>query len=144
MAIQFIEHTADVAAQVSGATETELLEEAARALLEVYIDAKESRRVEEVEAHPIEVEADDGETLLIGLLSELVFLFDSRHFLCGRLEIEEAALGPPARLKATARGEPLDAERHVFLTEVKAATYCGARVGDMGEDGWEAQCVVDL
>jgi SHS2 domain-containing protein len=121
--VEFLEHTADVAVRVTGASERELLEEAARALLEVLIDAEESQKVEEEEAHLVEVEAEDGESLLIRLLGELIFLFDSRQFLCGRLEIEDVTFGPPTRLKATARGEALDPARHVFLTEVKAATY---------------------
>ena len=46
-------------------------------------------------------------------------------------------------MKATARGEPIDPERHELDMEVKAITYHGLKVERDG-DGWLAEVIVDL
>ena len=46
-------------------------------------------------------------------------------------------------LKATARGEEVDHDRHELDMEVKAITYHGLKVEREG-DGWLAEVIVDL
>jgi SHS2 domain-containing protein len=46
-------------------------------------------------------------------------------------------------LSATARGEPLDAARHVLAHEVKAITYHGLKLERCGEQ-WLAEVIVDI
>ena len=50
----------------------------------------------------------------------------------------------PGGLKATAWGEPIDAEKHQPAVEVKAATFADLKVARDGAGMWMAQCVVDV
>ena len=49
----------------------------------------------------------------------------------------------PGGLAATARGEPIDPQRHHLDVEVKAITYHGLKVQQEG-DGWLAEVIVDV
>lgn len=132
MTIEFLEHTGDAAARITAADGAELLSEAARALLSVTIDAERSEPVLESEVLPLDLEAADGESLLVAFLGELIFLFDTRRFLCASARLEEVTLGAPARARGVIRGERFDELRHVFLTEVKAATYHALEIRETG------------
>jgi SHS2 domain-containing protein len=127
MAYRFLDHTGDTAIEIVAASDAELLRDAARALASVIVDTARAapRPLEDVR---IELEAEDGESLLVDFLNELIFLFDSRGFLPWDLDAEELDLGAPARLRAAVRGEPYDAARHAFQTEVKAATFHGVKL----------------
>jgi SHS2 domain-containing protein len=46
-------------------------------------------------------------------------------------------------LKAKARGEPLDRERHELSHEVKAITYHQLEVKQT-DQGWQARVIVDI
>ncbi len=122
MTYRLVDHTGDTAVELSAPTAGELVREAARGFCSIVVDttAAAPRPVEGVD---LELEAEDGESLLVDFLNELIFLFDSRRLLPWDVEISEVSLDRPARLRATVRGETFDASRHVFQTEVKAATF---------------------
>jgi SHS2 domain-containing protein len=143
MSFRFLDHTGDTAVEISAASEGELLREAARALREVYIDPQRSRDSGVVELVPLAFEAEDIESLLIDVLNELIFLFDSRRLLPRDLEIEILELGPPLFLRARLAAEPFDPACHAFLTEVKAATFHAMRV-ERTEAGVSTTVVFDL
>jgi SHS2 domain-containing protein len=57
----------------------------------------------------------------------------------GSFEVEVGSAG----LRATARAQPLDPDRHGLLREVKAITYHGLKVEQDGEQ-WLAEVIVDI
>lgn len=120
---EFIEHTGDTGVRLEAESEAEFVVESVRALLDLYLDRETGASVAECVREPIELAAEDGESLLIDFLNELIFRFDARGFLCGRVEVESVNLGRPATLRATLVGEPFDPARHASRTEVKAATF---------------------
>jgi SHS2 domain-containing protein len=143
MPYRFLDHTADVAVEVWGADEGELFREAGRALTAIYVDAEGGAAVERSVERDLRLEADDGESLLIGFLNELIYLFDTEKFLCASASVAEVTTGSPARLRARLAGETFDPRRHLFLTEVKAATFHGVEIRER-EDGVCATVVFDL
>jgi SHS2 domain-containing protein len=139
---EFLDHTGDTAVQLSAADERQLFREAARALTAIIVDTEQGS-VEERESRPLELDAEDGESLLVDFLNELIFLFDRDGFLCAGVAVEDVVLEAPARLKAVLRGERYDSGRHRFLTEVKAATFHGVGL-ERGPAGLRTMLVFDL
>ena len=122
MPFRFLDHTGDTAIGLTAESDEELFRDAARALSSIIIDT-ERAPPETRQKIDLELEAEDDESLLIDFLNELIFLFDSKRFLPGDLDVERLEVGAPARIRATVWGETFDPDRHVFLTEVKAATF---------------------
>lgn len=143
MGIQFLDHTADTAVRITASTPAGLLSEAARGLLAIILGEEGVSGVRLDLRRTLELEAPDGEALIVDLLSELIFLFDTEGLLVRELAVQEATFGPPARLVAALRGELLDPARHRARTEVKAATHHGIHI-ERTDAGLTVDVVFDL
>ncbi len=131
-----IEHTADVGIVARGSSPEELFENAAAGMMHFLIDphagvAREHREVV--------VEADDLEGLLVAWLNELLVLLNADGFLPVRWTVRELT---ERRLRADVAGEPVDANRHKFRLDVKAATYHQLQIRKNSE--WQAQVIFDV
>ncbi len=131
-----IDHTADVGIVARGTSLEELFEHAAAGLMHFLIDphagvAREHREVI--------VEADDLEGLLVAWLNELLVLLNADGFLPVRWTVLELT---DRRLRADVAGEPVDANRHKFRLDVKAATYHQLQIRKNSE--WQAQVIFDV
>ena len=134
---ELFEHTADLGLRVRTAEPDTLFAEAGLALFSVIAgDLGEVRLAGE---RRFSIEGDDREYLFFDWLSELLYAFDTEHWLFVELEVE---LGP-GRLEAVARGEPLDLERHHVEHEVKAITYHLLKV-EQDQTGWLAEVILDI
>lgn len=130
-------HTADLGLRVRAATLEELFSDAARglfAIIVVNLDEVQSRHVV-----TYDVEGEDKDYLLFDWLSELLYTFDSQHLLLSEFEVQLDDRG----LKATARGEHVDRDRHQLDHEVKAITYHDLKV-EQQDGGWLAEVIVDI
>jgi SHS2 domain-containing protein len=131
------DHTADLGLRVRAADLDTLFAEAAEALFSVLVEdvstVAESRTLE------IDITGDDREFLLFDWLKTLLYHFDAEHLLFRSFEVHVR----PDGLHATARGEPLDRDRHELGHEVKAITYHGLLVEET-TDGWLAEVIVDI
>jgi SHS2 domain-containing protein len=130
-------HTADIAYRIFGDSLAEIYVNAAHALVATMTD----RRLLRIrETRDIEVEAPDREALLVNWLNYLLYLYDVDGF-WGRdfdiLELDDNSL------KARARGEKYDPERHAGKTAVKAATYHYLEITPR-DHGWQATVIFDL
>lgn len=143
MSFEFLDHTADTAVRIRAPDESGLFREAARALTAIILDQAASGPVLDGESVPVRLEAEDGESLMVDFLNELIFLFDTRRFLAADLVTARVSLGPPARLEAVVKGETFDPARHAARTEVKAATFHEIEVRRT-EGGLEVDVVFDL
>src|SRR5436189_1428342 len=76
--------------------------------------------------------------LLFDLLLELIFLKDAERLLLRIREVEVAEKNENHVVKATAEGEPVDAERHHQRADVKAVTLHDFSV-ERTEGGWKAR-----
>lgn len=142
MSYRFLDHTADVAVELTAPTLGALY---AAALAAFTDTVTERARVEPAEARSFTVEAADAETLLVDWLGELVYAFevDARLFHDAEVAIEETAAGR-LRLTARARGERYDPARHPIKVLVKAVTYHGLEVQQTHDGGWRARVIFDI
>lgn len=131
------EHTADLGLRVRAADRDTLFVEAAQCLFSAIVEdlatVRPLRRIE------INIQGDDREFLLFDWLRELLYHFDAEHLLLGKFEVHVRDNG----LTGSAWGEPLDLTRHNLEHEVKAITYHGLRVEQIGAQ-WEAEVIVDI
>jgi SHS2 domain-containing protein len=131
------EHTADLGLRVRAATLENLLEEAGRGLFSMMVTNLDDVRCLQERTYRIEGTAADY--LMFDWLNELLYTFESERLLLAEFEVALDADG----LRATARGEPMDLDRHRMEHEVKAITYHGLRVEEVA-DGWLAELIVDI
>lgn len=130
-------HTADVGFKLWGSTLADIFIQGASALTGLMTDR---RRLRARQSIAVAIEAADREMLLVEWLNHLLYLYDAQNFLARSIEIQELS---PTRLRARLRGEPLDPQRHVLKTGVKAATYHQLAITPTAA-GWEARIIFDL
>lgn len=140
MAHRFLDHSADVALELTAPSQVELFIEAMRGLTDTMTSLE---RVAALVGARVDIEAPDLECLLVDWLNELIYQFESRGLLfsAGAIEIESMAVG--WRLVGRVEGEPFDAGRHGLKTLVKSATFHQLRL-DGDRNGWSARVVLDL
>jgi SHS2 domain-containing protein len=131
------EHTADLGLRVRAADLDTLFAEAGVALFSALVD--DLATVAAKERQEIRLQGDDRAFLLFDWLNELLFRFETKHWLFSRFEVRVTESG----LEGSAWGEPLDRSRHELAHEVKAITYHGLRVEKEGA-GWIAEVIVDI
>jgi len=112
-----LEHTADIGIEARGQTLKEAFENAALGMMSLIYDLE---TVEKKEQRTISIEARDVESLLVGWLSELLYLFDGEEFVPCSFEIESLHL---KGLAGKVWGEALDENKHKMKIYVKAVTY---------------------
>jgi SHS2 domain-containing protein len=134
---EVFDHTADLGLRIQAADANSLFAEAGRALLSVIVSNPEA--VECRDTVKFHVAGRDLEYLLVDWLDELLFLFESKHFLGCDFETVVDDTG----LSATLRGQVYDGERHLLAHEVKAVTYHGLAV-EQSPDGWRAEVILDI
>ena len=106
-----------------GRTKQEAFEQAALALTAIITDLKTIEVKEQIE-FVCEAQIED-ELLLVEWLNALLYEMATRQMLFGRFEW-------------VGRG------RIMNFIEVKAATYCDLKVKCDENQGWSAQCIVDV
>ena len=131
------EHTADLGLRIKAAELPTLFADAARGLTSVIV--ADLDQVQPAQAIRLRVEGAALDELLFDWLSEVLYTFESQRLLLSQFDVQLSASG----LQATARGEPLDLNRHVLEHEIKAVTYHGLKV-EQTPDGWLAEVIVDI
>jgi protein archease len=140
MGYTFIDHTADVAADLTGRTLEELFASAAQALTDTVTDRAE---VHPVITQSVTVEAATPEDLLVDWLNELVYRFEVQNVLVSDAIVTIEESGGRWRLGATVAGEIFDPGRHPSRVQVKSATYHNLAVTGQAGD-WRARIVFDI
>jgi SHS2 domain-containing protein len=131
------DHTADLGLRIRAPDLATLLVEAARALFSVIVEDLDA--VQPKERVDIQLTGDDRAYLLFDWLNELLYRFDTKHWVFGKFEVKINNND----FKGSAWGEPLDRSRHVLSHEVKAITYHELKV-EQTPDGWLAEVIVDI
>lgn len=112
-----IEHTADVGILAYGADLKQAFANAAYAMFSLLVDLGD---VDELVKRKVEVQAEDMEVLLVACLNELLYMFEVERLLFKRFEVDDLSEGS---ITLRCWGEPIDTDRHSFMTGIKAATY---------------------
>lgn len=130
-------HTADLGIRVRAATLEALLADAARGLTAVI--ASDPAQIEPVVEERFTVAGGDPTWLLLDWVAEVLAAFEVRRMLYRDFDVVVDEHG----LRASARGEAYDPQRHALAHEVKAVTQHDLDVCH-GADGWEARFIVDI
>jgi SHS2 domain-containing protein len=133
--------TADIAFEATGCDLAELFRAAADATTKVMIDNIEA--IQPRQTRQIELSNDKLDMLLFDLLQELIFLKDAERLLLRIREVQIDERDEIYVVKATAEGEPVDAERHHQRADVKAVTLHDFSV-ERTEGGWKARVLLDI
>jgi SHS2 domain-containing protein len=136
---RILPHTADGKFQAFGRTLEEAFGNAALAMASLMWDwEKIGPRIH----HFVHVAAFDREQLLVKFLSEVIYLFETKRFLLGR--VEGLRIRPEfssINLEALLEGEVLS-DAHELHGDVKAVTYHDLKIEEC--DGFTLQVVVDM
>ncbi|REK15502.1 MAG: archease [Planctomycetota bacterium] len=136
MPYETFEHTADLGLRVWADDIATVFVDAARGLFSMIVELDSVQPRESIE---LAIEGEVSDLLLFDWLNELLYHYEVQHLLLCRFEVTIGEQG----LKATAGGEPIDAERHVLDHEVKAITYHGLKLERQGAR-WLAEVIVDI
>lgn len=131
---RLLDHTADVEVELWAPDEPALLEEGARALVELLTEGAEVRGAAE---RTVELPALDPEDRLVRWLSEVLYWATAEGFLVAGATLEL----PGTALRGTVRGQANAADR--LRTEIKAVTYHDLRL-ERGPHGVRARVVFDV
>lgn len=135
------EATADVAFEAWGASLEEVFEASAEATLNVMIDNVDS--VTPRESVPIELADEALDLLLFDFLQRLIYFKDAKRLLLRVNELRVQQDQGVWTLRAEARGEPLDPQRHRQIVDVKAVTLHGFRLEE-ADGQWRAHVLLDI
>ena len=132
-----IDHTADLAVEVTGTTFPALLAASGEALFTLIADPENIDMPDEI---VVSASGDGPEELLHAWLCELLAQFNINGFVGKNCAIDQITAN---RVDGRIRGEKLDLTRHGFRTEIKGVTYHDFRVWE--EDGlWHARIIFDV
>jgi SHS2 domain-containing protein len=134
---EILEHPADIGFRAHGGTLPELFANAAVAMLSI---ACEPDAVAPRLEYPLAAAGADWESLLVNWLSEVLYWFDGKRIAFREFRIIHLQ---PEAIRAVARGEPRDAERHRSRLIVKAVTWHQLKVVQTGR-GWDAEVYLDI
>ena len=142
MGYTFIDHTADVAVDLTGRTLEDLFASAAHALTDTLT---ELNRVRPLGTQSVGVEAASVEDLLVDWLNELLYRFEVQNMLFCDATATVQGDDPAGRwvLGATVAGELFDPARHPSRVLVKGATYHGLTITQTAGE-WRARVVLDI
>lgn len=117
---KFIEHTADIAVELTASTIEELFLCAVDAWNKAMLDAEILYDDEKIK---LDFEAESLEELLVNFLSEINYLFLTKKWFC--TSVEDVKLIHTDKYKLTARlaGLIVDNSKIDFKEEIKAITY---------------------
>jgi SHS2 domain-containing protein len=138
---RFLEHSADIYIESYGRTLKEAFQNAAIGLGFLII---ESDNVEPEEMRTIEAEAENKEALLFEFLSKFLYYQDAEELIFHDVIVENIEeKNGKWHIKATAKGEVFNSEKHEQGTHVKAITYHHMEI-DETKDKYRIKYLVDI
>jgi SHS2 domain-containing protein len=143
MPYHFLEHvaTADVAFEAWGDTIEDVFVSAAAATMNVMV--QELAAIELRERRGIRLQTEAVDMLLFELLQELIYYKDAERLLLRVPEVRVRRDPAGFTLEADAYGEPIDAQKHELIVDVKAVTLHRFQV-EQTASGWRAFVILDI
>ncbi len=135
---EILDHTAEIGVKAYGRTREELFAHMAAGMFSLIVPAAQVRPVATA---PVTASGQGDDRLLVAWLKELLFLFDTRHFLGVSFKVRFPSEG---RLEAIVSGDTLDLSRHTVDKEIKAVTYCDLQLKRDSQGIWSAQVIFDI
>lgn len=132
---------ADVAFEATGKTLEEMFISAADAVTATEVENPEAITAE-VEKR-FELRAGELDRLLHDFLQEMIFYKDAELLIFKEYALEIAERDGGYLLKAVAKGEVIDTEKHHMLVDVKAVSWHMFKL-ERTADGWKALIIIDV
>jgi SHS2 domain-containing protein len=117
---RFLDHMTDAFIEAYGTTLEEAFENAAKALCDTMIDLKTVRPKREI---ILSAKGNDLYSLLFDWLDKVMLLLVADGIAMSQFSVKIKQRNNSYLLEGTARGEPLELDRHRYKVEVKAVTY---------------------
>lgn len=140
MTYRTLDHTADLAIEVTAGSLDELFAESILAMTDCMTRLD---RVVAEESHQVSLVAPDLDQLLVGLLNEVVYLHETEALVLSQASLSVTETDPGWSIAGTLSGEEFDLDRHGLKTLIKAVTYHQLSVQPTPA-GWVARIVFDL
>ncbi len=137
------EHGADVGIKGYGKTLEEAFSNALKALATLLVEELPEEGIKKEKGFEIVFEAGELVELFVGFVNKALTLFYLEEVLFWEFEGAIENLAEGLILRGRLWGEPFSVERFGYGVEVKGATFTLAEVKKT-EEGWIAQCVVDV
>jgi len=134
---EILEHPADVGFHAYGATQPELFENAAAALLALGC---ETSAIQENVRRELSAAGESTEALFYAWLAEILAVADAEGLVFRRAKVTELNEG---RVRGVAYGEKFDRSRHNAGTYIKAVTFHQLEVRRTVQ-GWRARVFLDV
>jgi len=131
------DHTADVGLSGRADTREELFEALAEGLADV-ICARGG--IEKRETREVSVASDDVEALAVDFLWRVMTVIQDDAFAVAEVRVTRMS---ETAIEAELLGEPYDAGRHEYGSEVKAVTWHELKIARQG-DQWTGRVILDL
>jgi SHS2 domain-containing protein len=117
---RFLDHMTDAVIEAYGTTLEEAFENAAKALCDTMIDLKTVRHKREIK---FSTKGNDLYSLLFNWLDKVMLLLVADWIAMSQFSVRIKQQNNSYLLEGTARGEPLELDRHRYKVEIKAVTY---------------------
>ncbi|HMK42779.1 MAG TPA: archease [Dissulfurispiraceae bacterium] len=144
MPYQVLDAAGDAGISAEGASCGEALQNAGMALFSLITDPGRVREEESIAFH---VDAESRDVLLVRVLNELIFLFDTEDIVASRIEMDDAGActKQDGVFHASGRiwGERFSSDRHERRLLVKAATYHNLVFAPCG-NLWRVEVIFDI
>jgi SHS2 domain-containing protein len=140
MGYRFIDHTADVAADLTGRTLGDLFFSAAQALTDTITELS---AVQPAVTQSVTLDSDALDDLLVDWLNELLYRFEVQNMLVSDASVTVEERAGRWHLAATIAGDSFDPARHPSRVLVKSATYHGLHI-TRAQETWNARIVFDI
>lgn len=132
---------ADVAFNAWADTLEELFQEAARATVQIMVE--NPTEIHQAQTVELDLHQENEEMLLFDFLNELIFYKDARRLILLPTAVSISHEEDRVSVRATLKGEEIDAKRHQMRTDVKAVTMLRYTLEQVAE-GWRATVVLDV
>ncbi len=132
---RFLDHTADVALELWAPSKPQLLEHAARVVIDLVTEGAPFETDEDRIVHIVGL---DDEDLLVRWVNEILWLATGEGFVASRAQVDVRG----HELHANLRGRR-DAA-HLVVSEIKSATYHGLKLSQEPDGRWVGRLVLDV
>jgi SHS2 domain-containing protein len=135
---EIFEHTADIGIIAYGKTLKQAFANTAYGMFSILV--ADLKPVQPAKTIHVEVSGNDLQEILVAFLSELLYNHTVGNLILNKFSIKEIG---DKFLKATAKGEYYDPNRHEILHEIKTVTYHQLRIEEL-EKYWRIQVIFDI
>ncbi len=137
MKYRLLDHTADLAVEVTAPNPETLYADTGLVLFNLISESKHFKQKKELH---LDVKGQDREDLMVNWLRELLYLWTGKEMLVVAVQVINLS---ETRLSARVMVDLFSPDRHVILNEIKAVTYHRISV-EKGRKGWAAVVVFDI